>query len=144
MLLLKRFQCKCGAVSESILRRDFLAHLGSGMGGVALSWLLAREGLLAADAKPQSPLAPRAPHFPAKAKRILHIFCVGAVSHVDTFDYKPGLQAEYDKELPESVRKGQRITTMTSGQSRFPVAPSKFITQVALPWMPILCSRPPQ
>ena len=70
-------------------RRDFLAHLATGMGGIALSALLTEAGLLAADAtgaspQPANPLAPRPPHFPAKAKRVLHIFCTGAVSHLDT------------------------------------------------------------
>jgi uncharacterized protein (DUF1501 family) len=50
----------------------------------------------------------------------------GGPSQLDTWDYKPGLAAFFDKDLPESIRRGQRLTTMTSGQGRFPVAPSKF------------------
>src|ERR1051326_269766 len=79
-------------------RRGFLQHAGSGLGSIALIHLLAEQGLLAADRKPirpkidpKSPLSPRLPHSEAKAKRVLVIFCSGAVSHVDTFDYKPEL-----------------------------------------------------
>jgi hypothetical protein len=74
-------------------RRGFFAHAGTGLAGVALTSLLAEQKLLAAGPVPraETPLAPRRPHFPAKAKRVLVIFCSGAVSHVDTFDYKPEL-----------------------------------------------------
>ncbi len=51
---------------------------------------------------------------------------VGGPSQMDLFDYKPGMDKWYDKDLPESIRDGQRLTTMTSGQSRFPIAPSKY------------------
>src|SRR5271169_2619739 len=86
-------------------RRDFLAHMATGMGGVALSALLAEQGLLAADATPASlrpanPLSPKPPHFPAKAMRVLHIFCTGAVSHLDTWDYKPELQKRNGQPMP--------------------------------------------
>src|SRR5207247_861793 len=60
------------------------------------------------------------------AKRVIYLHMNGAPSQLDLFDYKPNLQAHYDKELPDSIRMGQRITTMTSGQARFPVAPSIF------------------
>ena len=50
----------------------------------------------------------------------------GGPSQIDLFDYKPKMDAMYDKDLPESIRKGQRLTTMTSGQARFPVAPSRY------------------
>lgn len=85
-------------------RRGFLGHAATGLGGIALASLLAEQGLLAADGKPvidpQSPLAPRKPHFAAKAKRVLTIFCSGAVSHVDTFDYKPELLKRDGQPLP--------------------------------------------
>jgi hypothetical protein len=64
--------------------------------------------------------------FPPKAKRVIYLHMVGGPSQMDLFDYKPQMQAWYDKDLPESIRKGQRLTTMTSGQARFPIAPSKF------------------
>ena len=72
-------------------RRGFLAHMATGVGGIALSAMLAERGLLAAGPPiaEDRPLAPRSPQFPARAKRVLHIFCTGAVSHLDTWDYKP-------------------------------------------------------
>ena len=69
-------------------RRELLTSLGGGIAGVAFADLLSRNGLLA-DTK--SPLAPRPPHFPAKAKAVISIFCYGGVSQVDTFDPKPEL-----------------------------------------------------
>jgi hypothetical protein len=84
-------------------RRNFLSHAAGGLTGVALASLLAQDGLLASDTHaswqptidPSAPLAPRAAHFPAKAKRVLMIFCSGACSQVDTWDYKPEL-IKYD------------------------------------------------
>ena len=83
-------------------RRGFLAHMATGVGGIALAALLAEEGLLAAgpDGPESRPLAPRPPHFPAKAKRVLHIFCTGAVSHLDTWDYKPELIKRHGQPMP--------------------------------------------
>ncbi|MBX9579641.1 MAG: DUF1501 domain-containing protein [Gemmataceae bacterium] len=84
-------------------RRAFLAHAGTGLGGIALAALLAERGLLAADKPaidPAAPLAPRPPHHPPKAKRVLTIFCSGAVSHLDTFDYKPELVERDGRPLP--------------------------------------------
>ena len=90
-------------------RRGFLAHMATGMGGIALGAMLAEDGLLAADGPQASrgqtstangPLAPRPPHFPAKARRVLHIFCTGAVSHLDTWDYKPALWKHNGQPLP--------------------------------------------
>src|ERR1700677_1099894 len=99
-------------------RRDFLAHLATGMGGIALSALLAPDGLLAADndaasrtsapnpatLPPVNPLAPKPPHFPTKAKRVLHIFCTRAVSHLDTWDYKPELWKRTGQPMPGSQK----------------------------------------
>lgn len=64
------------------------------------------------------------PHFPAKAKRGIYLFMSGAPSQLDTWDYKPKMEPLFDTDLPESVRRGQRLTTMTSDQVRFPIAPS--------------------
>jgi len=85
-------------------RRDFLRQSGMTLGGIALTQLLAQDGLLASDAQtvsgkapirpnidPENPYLPRSPHFPSEAKQVLVIYCPGAVSHVDTFDYKPEL-----------------------------------------------------
>jgi uncharacterized protein (DUF1501 family) len=66
------------------------------------------------------------PHFAPKAKSIIYLHMNGAPSQIDLWDHKPGLRAYFDKDLPESIRNNQRLSTMTSGQSRFPVAPSKF------------------
>jgi hypothetical protein len=67
---------------------------------------------------------PGLPHFAPKAKRAIYMHMVGAPPQMDLFDYKPVMSDWYDKDLPDSVRQGQRLTTMSAGQSRFPVAPS--------------------
>jgi hypothetical protein len=92
-------------------RRAFLRDAGTGLGGIALAALLAEQGLLASDAKPlrpdirpEAPHAPRKPHFAPEAKRVLTIFCSGAVSHVDTFDYKPELVKRDGQPLPGSEK----------------------------------------
>src|SRR5579871_4320356 len=66
------------------------------------------------------------PPFAPKAKRVIYLHMVGGPSQMDLYDYKPKMGEFYDKDLPDSVRMGQRLTTMTSGQARFPIAPSKF------------------
>src|SRR4051794_35880565 len=83
-------------------RRDFLARGGTGLAGVALTALLAEQGLLADTPaiRADAPLSLRPPHFAAKAKRVLVIFCSGAVSHVDTFDHKPELVKRHGQPLP--------------------------------------------
>src|SRR5271154_3251692 len=87
-------------------RRNFLGHLGSGLGGIALMHLLAEEGRattvkpIRPQYRPEAPLAAREPHFKAKAKRVLHIFCSGACSQLDTFDYKPELLKRHGEKLP--------------------------------------------
>ncbi len=84
-------------------RRDFLRHAGAGFGSIALAALLADEGLLAADEKtPTDPLAPKKPHFDAKAKRVIFLFMSGGPSHLETFDPKPDLQRLNGEKLPES------------------------------------------
>lgn len=65
-------------------------------------------------------------HLPAKVKHIIYLHMVGGPPQMDMYDYKPVMNEWYDKDLPESVRNGQRLTTMTSGQARFPIAPSKY------------------
>ncbi len=65
-------------------------------------------------------------HFPAKVKQVIYLHMVGGPPQQDMYDYKPVMDEWYDKDLPESVRKGQRLTTMTSGQARFPIAPSLY------------------
>jgi hypothetical protein len=82
---------------------------------------------LAADASGAvHPALPGFPHFPPKAKAVIYLHMNGGPAQMDLWDYKPGLSEYFDKDLPDSVRQNQRITTMTSGQKRLPVAPSKF------------------
>jgi hypothetical protein len=111
-------------------RRVFLRDAGTGLGGIALASLLAEQGLLANDEKlplrpeikPESPLAARKPHFTPKAKRILTIFCSGAVSHVDTFDYKPELVKRDGQPLPGS----EKLVTFQGAQGNLTAPLWKF------------------
>ncbi len=101
-------------------RRQFFRQGALGLGGVALATLGAQSH---ADTPQQ--IAQRAvTHFAPKAKRAIYLFMSGAPSQLDTFEPKPKMQAMFDKDLPDSIRNGQRLTTMTSGQTRFPIAPS--------------------
>ena len=104
-----------------LTRRQFFGKSATGLGVAALASLLGRGFLRAEDAA-----AAAAPHFTPKAKRVIYLFQSGGPSQMDLFDYKPGMAKFFDQDLPDSVRMGQRITTMTSGQSRFPIAPSIF------------------
>jgi hypothetical protein len=88
-------------------RRDFLARAGMGFGLTALGPLLADD---ARAADPTNPLAPRQPHFPAKAKRVIHIFANGGPSQVDTFDPKPALQQYAGRSLPTTNLRTERRT----------------------------------
>src|SRR5258706_14585661 len=109
-------------------RRQFLRRGANFLGTAALG-LLAPQLLMAADKQASGvPTLPKAigPHFPPKAKQVIYLHMVGGPPQMDLYDYKPAMDAQYDKDLPESIRNGQRLTTMTSGQARFPVAPSKF------------------
>ncbi len=105
-------------------RRQFFGDLGFRAGNVALASLLGSE-FMARGAAVHAPL-PELPHFAPKAKRLIYLHMNGGPSQLDMWDYKPQLKQHYDKDLPDSIRKGQRITTMTSGQARLPVAPSMF------------------
>src|SRR5579863_4998200 len=110
-------------------RRQFFGSTGLRLGGIALASLLGSHGSARAaesSSRPMFPALPGLPHFAPKAKALIYLHMNGGPSQIDTFDYKPVLNDHFDKDLPDSVRKGQRITTMTSGQSRLPVAPSKF------------------
>jgi hypothetical protein len=104
-------------------RRTLLSNSGLGIGAMALGLL---EGRAASSTGRVHPALAGLPHFAPKAKSIIYLHMNGGPSQLDTFDYKPGLKEYFDKDLPASIRKGQRITTMTSGQSRLPVAPSIF------------------
>jgi hypothetical protein len=95
---------RIGNLSGSLSRRELLARAGGGLGLVGLSAVLADAGLLAAPAeKPWSnPLAPKRPHFPARARRLIFLFMNGGPSHLDTFDPKPELTRRNGEALPES------------------------------------------
>ncbi|CAN5563756.1 DUF1501 domain-containing protein [soil metagenome] len=105
-------------------RRQFFASAGFGLGTAALATLGSTAS--AAGSKTGEGAALPQTHFPAKCKNIIYLHMVGGPSQLDLFDPKPKMIDMYDKDLPESIRNGQRLTTMTSGQSRFPCAPSKY------------------
>jgi len=102
-------------------RRQFFARGARGLGVAALSSMFAN-----AATEKQATGVEGLPHFPPKIKRAIYLHMVGAPPQMDLLDYKPKMKDWYDKDLPESIRQGQRLTTMTSGQSRFPIAPSVF------------------
>jgi hypothetical protein len=102
-------------------RRHFFGRTATGIGTAALASLLAQNAP-AADRKRVGGLA-GVPHFPAKAKRVIYLFQNGAPTHVDLFDYKPELTKQKGKQIPDSVVKGARFSTMTSGQTVRPCLP---------------------
>lgn len=115
-------------IRESILvetRRQLLAKGARGLGALALYSLLERHATAATEKKAVGGL-PGLPHFPAKAKRAIYLHMLGAPPQMETFDYKPVMGKWFNKDLPDSIRQGQRLTAMTSGQTRFPIAPSVF------------------
>ena len=105
--------------SDALSRRHFLAKSSAGIGAAALGSLLESDATAAVVGSGGTHLAP-------KARRIIWLTQAGAPSQLELFDYKPGLAAQLDKELPDSVRDGQRLTGMTAGQKRFPVVPSAY------------------
>ena len=103
-------------------RRQFFGKTAKGLGTVALASMLgdsAASQEVVGGALGQG-------HFQPRAKRVIWLFTAGAPSQLDTYDYKPTMTDWFDKDLPASVRKGQRLTTMTASQPRFPIAPSMF------------------
>src|SRR5690606_14538143 len=100
-------------------RRQFFGRMGLRAGSIALASMLGRDFAAGAPATAAvHPPLPGLPHFAPKAKRLIYLHMNGAPSQLDLWDHKPQLRAHYDKDLPESIRQGQRITTMTSGQAR--------------------------
>ena len=102
------------ALQDAVNRRTFLKTTAHGIGAAALASMLPSGG--------QAGL----PGYVPKAKRVIYLFQSGAPSQMDLFDPKPGLAGKRHEDLPDSIRQGQRITTMTSGQKTLPVAPSIF------------------
>ncbi|PWT98678.1 MAG: sulfatase [Bacteroidetes bacterium] len=107
----------------NINRRHFLSKMSLGIGSLALGSLLIPEIFRGND---EDSLPAGIPHFAPKAKRVIYLFQSGAPSQLDLFDYKPMLNKMQGQNLPESVRMGQRLTGMTSGQKTFPLAGSIF------------------
>ena len=103
----------CHNYEQVTTRREFLGRLGLGLGGLALSSLV-------------NPAAGYGPHFVPKAKRIIYLFQSGGPSQFELFDYKPRVNAMHGLELPDSVRRGQRLTGMTGFQNALPLARSHF------------------
>ena len=98
-------------------RRHFFGRMAAGIGTAALGSLL-NPSLLANT--------PMAPHFGGRAKRVIYLFMAGGPAQMDLLDYKPTLEKLHETELPASIRMGQRLTGMTSGQKNFPVVKSIF------------------
>ncbi len=114
-------------------RRQFFGNAGLRLGSAALGLMAASRGGLGravgdtgGRVERVHPALSGLPHFAPKAKQIIYLHMNGAPSQIDLWDHKPGLRAYFDKDLPDTVRMSQRLSTMTSGQSRFPVAPSMF------------------
>ncbi|MEI6232362.1 MAG: DUF1501 domain-containing protein [Planctomycetota bacterium] len=111
-------------------RRQFFTGPGLRFGGMALGAILGAKlggtSAHAAEGERVHPPLQGLPHFKPKAKSVIYLHMNGGPSQIDLWDYKPKLEEFFDKELPPSIRNGQRLSTMTSGQTRFPCAPSKF------------------
>jgi hypothetical protein len=118
--------------SPLLNRRRFLGEAGMGLSAIALTHLLTRQGLLGAGIsskppirpiiQPGQPYAPRPPHFPARAKNVLLIFCSGACSHLDTFDYKPELIRRHGQPMPGN----EKLITFQGEQGALTKSPWEF------------------
>jgi len=109
-------------------RRQFFRRGANAVGWAALASLMGSRGASGEVGSPAPSGAdkPNLAHFPSKARHVIYLHMVGGPGQMDLFDYKPKMAEHFDKDLPDSIRMGQRLTTMTSGQARFPIAPSKF------------------
>jgi len=116
--------------TETLLRLTRRQLLGRGIcaaGAASLATVMGKQGSGAAQQSTKRVGGlPDVPHHPPTAKRFIYLFMSGGPAQHDMYDYKPELTKLFDKDLPDSVRQGQRFTTMTSGQKRFPIAPSMF------------------
>src|SRR5436309_3665590 len=108
-----------------LTRRHFFGRMATGIGVAALGSLL-NPALFEALAEEtgKSKGLPGLPHFTPKARRVIYLFMAGGPSQMELLDYKPSLEKLHETELPDSIRMGQRITTMTSGQKSLPVVKS--------------------
>jgi hypothetical protein len=112
-------------ILHPINRRLFLRATGLGLGGFALAHLLHTDGVTAAEHKTRGGVLAR-PHHEPKARRIIYLFMAGGPSQLDLFDHKPLLNKLNGQDLPDSVRKGQRLTGMSAHQAHLPLAGSLF------------------
>jgi len=106
-------------------RRRFILGLGGGLGWLAAAELIGTPAWAQSPAATNAPVYSRgvlkAPHVPPKAKRVIYMHMLGALSQADTFDYKPVLAKLNGQELPASVRANERLSTMVQGQTSFPI-----------------------
>src|SRR5882757_6944669 len=110
------FPCAGARAFHAPTRREFIYSLGASLGSVAFTSLLAAE-------EKQNPLAPKAGHFPAKAKNVIFLMMEGGPSHIDTFDPKPKLA---EMHLKEFVREGKQQSAMASGKRYYVRSPFEF------------------
>jgi len=122
-------------LQDAMNRRTFLTRTAAGIGAAALGSLMSESAGAATSTLIPTPSAASTvkppgmaglPHFAAKAKRVIFLFMAGGPAQMDMLDYKPNLEKFRGQDLPDSIRHGQRLTGMTSGQKNFPVAPSIF------------------
>src|SRR6266536_1510428 len=99
-----------GRASDSLSRREVLARLGGGFGGLALAAVLGDSGASRADAPVRHDLRPRPPHFPGKARAVIQLFMHGGPSHVDLLDPKPMLERYDNRPPPAEVADDERLT----------------------------------
>lgn len=111
---------------QNITRRHFFKQGSNAVGWAALASLMGTDRLAGLAGANESATAAPMSHFPGKVKHVIYLHMVGGPAQMDLYDYKPQMNDWFDKDLPDSVRMGQRLTTMTSGQKRFPIAPTKF------------------
>lgn len=115
----------CGHVHDKYTRRDFLTKTSLGLGALSIAQLMSPFDLFAATNEGGKGALGQ-PHFVPKAKRVIYLFQSGAPSQLDLFDHKPLLGKMHGQDLPESIRQGQRLTGMSSGQASFPLVGSPY------------------
>ena len=120
-------RCAGYELDPSMSRRGFLSRFGMGFGGLALAEFLSRENAFGAERPAATSHAGgTALHHPPTAKRVIFLFQSGGPSQIDLFDHKPVLQRMHGEQLPDSVRRGQRLTGMSGNQASLPLAGSPF------------------
>ena len=107
-------------------RREFLQKTGLGLGAGAMAHLLGGCASSSVADDPHINGLAGLPHFAPKAKRVICLFQSGGPSHLDLYDPKPELERQFDKDLPDSIRRGQRITGMVASQARLACQPSRY------------------